>query len=274
MARRSYNYVFTLNNYSVEEEFCVQAIDCKYLVYGREVGALGTPHLQGYVSFRTLKSFAQVLELLPRAHVEVMKGTPTQAINYCLKDGDYYEKGERPKSPKEKGDVTKKMWEDAYAAAKVGDFEAIPKDLLTRYYGTYKRMRDDYAIIPESIDNLVNEWYYGDSGSGKSLKARTDNPGAYIKNINKWWCGYAGEKVVIIDEWCPDHKVLASHLKIWGDHYPFRAEVKGGSRMIRPEKIIITSNYHPSDCFDKEEDLQPILRRFKVTQFFKQLRQA
>lgn len=263
------NYVFTLNNPSQEEESNVQALECAYLVYGREKGANGTPHLQGYIRFKNQRYFKAVSKLIPRAHIEVMKGTPQQAIEYCVKDGDYFEKGVRPKSPKEKGAATKRVFEEAFQAAKEGRLDDIPAELRTRYYQTYKRIREDYAEKPESLDNLQNEWYYGDSGTGKSKKAREENPGAYIKNINKWWCGYAGEEVVIIDEWCPDSKVLASHLKVWADHYPFRAEVKGGSKMVRPKKIIITSNYSIDECFESEADREPIKRRFNVTHFNK-----
>lgn len=52
-------------------------------------------------------------------------------------------------------------------------------------------------------------------------------------------------------------------LKNWADKFPFVAEIKGGSMTIRPEKIVVTSNYHPAECFG-DKDLGPILRRFKV----------
>lgn len=264
-------YVFTINNYTEEDEQQVQALDAKFLIYGREVGASGTPHLQGYVYFKNARSFKAVAKKLPRAHLEVAKGSPADNIRYCSKEGDIFEKGVRPKTPEEKGSQEKRRWAEAFEAAKEGRLDDIDPDLRTRYFQTYKRIKEEYSAAPETLDYLQNEWYWGASGTGKSRKAREQHPDAYIKNINKWWCGYEGQDVVIIDEWCPDSKCLASHLKIWADHYPFRAEIKGGSKMIRPKKIIITSNYSPEQCFESEADLEPIRRRFKVIKFIKPL---
>ena len=33
---------------------------------------------------------------------------------------------------------------------------------------------------------------------------------------------------------------------------------------IRPEKLVVTSNYSPEQCFSNPEDIGPILRRFRV----------
>ena len=33
---------------------------------------------------------------------------------------------------------------------------------------------------------------------------------------------------------------------------------------IRPEKLVVTSNYFPEQCFSNPEDMGPILRRFRV----------
>ena len=46
--------------------------------------------------------------------------------------------------------------------------------------------------------------------------------------------------------------------------WAFSAEFKGGSMTIRPEKLVVTSNYTPEQCFLNPEDIGPILRRFRV----------
>lgn len=265
---RSRGYCYTLNNYTEDEETTLKAIDCKYHVFGKEVGEKGTPHLQGFIYFVNKKSLKQLSKLIPRAHLESVKGTPSQAAKYCKKDGIYWESGDVPDNHLTKKERNKRLRD-------VPLNELVDSGELSMYQvRAIKNARldlEEEKIIPKTLDHLSNEWYYGESGTGKSRKARKENPEAYIKNCNKWWCGYKGEDTVIIDEFSPNHAVLASHLKVWADHYPFRAEVKGASKMVRPKKFIVTSNYHPSQIFEKEEDIGPILRRFKITHFNKQL---
>ena len=70
------------------------------------------------------------------------------------------------------------------------------------------------------------------------------------KPMNKWWDGYAGEEVVVLDDFDPRHaEHLSYYLKIWADHYAFNAEVKGGMIRVRPKTVIVTSQYAIEDCF-------------------------
>jgi len=142
--------------------------------------------------------------------------------------------------------------------------------LFIKYYPTLKRIKTDFHKLPSNLEEVCGIWYYGPSGTGKSYSAREDYPDAYIKNPNKWWDGYQQEKFVLIDDFDKCHACLGYHLKIWSDRYAFTAEVKGGTITLRPEKIIVTSNYHPKDIWgDNENTLGPIVRRFKVTKFAK-----
>ena len=127
---------------------------------------------------------------------------------------------------------------------------------------------------PESIAKPCVDWIYGATGTGKSFGARKecDDGGFeyYVKAANnKWWCGYKGEPYVIIEDVDVDHKYMAFHFKIWFDRYAFNAEIKNSSRWIRPVKIIVTSNYHPSEIWKNSSDLNPKLRRCKVIRMCK-----
>ena len=54
---------------------------------------------------------------------------------------------------------------------------------------------------------------------------------------------------------------------MWADHYPFKAATKGGQILIRPKRIIVTSNYPIAGCWEAQEDRDPMLRRFKVVHY-------
>lgn len=58
-------------------------------------------------------------------------------------------------------------------------------------------------------------------------------------------------------------QIGAHHLKMWADHYPFKAEVKGGSMLARPKRIIVTSNFSIRQCYEDPRDYEPLERRFK-----------
>lgn len=122
----------------------------------------------------------------------------------------------------------------------------------------------------EPIDTLENEWHHGPTGVGKSLHVRKAyGESLYYKPFNKWWDGYQEESTVLLDDITPEHAFMLSYLLQWADHYPFTAEVKGSTTIIRPRRIIVTSNYRPEEIFQRDdgknaESVKAILRRFRV----------
>ena len=64
-------------------------------------------------------------------------------------------------------------------------------------------------------------WQNNQSRKKKTLASMT-------KCRNKWWDGYDGEDVVLLEEIAPEHKELCQELKIWAQERPFRAEIKEG----------------------------------------------
>ncbi|AGA18247.1 hypothetical protein [uncultured marine virus] len=261
-AKRFRNYTFTRNNW--EDTVFEDTLPCQYIVYGKEIApTTGTPHLQGTVCFKDGKSFDAVQKLFKGCHIEVCANLP-KSIAYCKEDGDFTERGTPPKTQKEKGAAEQDRWRDIREAAEEGRMEDIPSDVRFLHLRTINLHRDE-ASKKRKIDDTEEQhlWYYGASGTGKSRKAREENPEAYLKMCNKWWDGYNDEDVVLIEDFDKKHDVLVHHMKIWGDRYPYLAEYKGGARKIRPKKIIVTSNYHPEEIWHETSDLEPIMRRFK-----------
>lgn len=269
MAKR-YNFVFTHNNYTEEDErrYLLSSY-LKYVVIGKEVGASGTPHLQGFLRYNSATTLSAVIKRFPGAHFEEAV-TVAEAIAYCKKEGNFQEAGTEPVTQRKKGELEQDRWKRIRLAAEEGRFEDIDDDVRFRNISTINVHRHASLLKSSYEDSEVqHEWYWGEAGTGKSRKAREENPGAYLKMCNKWWCGFDNEDVVIIEDFDQRHEMLLHHLKIWGDRYQFIGEFKGGARKMRPKKIIITSNYHPDQIWKNPEDLEPILRRFKTTEFRK-----
>lgn len=89
------NFVFTLNNYDADSEGKIQAFfeeHCTYAVYGRERGAGGTPHLQGYAQLNKRTRFNSLRAKLPLGtHIEPRRGSLAQAVAYCKKGDQSHE---------------------------------------------------------------------------------------------------------------------------------------------------------------------------------------
>lgn len=268
---KSRGWCFTINNPTIGDEIELDELKLhtKYYIYGRELGEdRSTPHFQGFMYFANPTTFNRVRQLLSRAHIEAQKGTCQQALTYCKKDGDYEEWGDPPKASGG-GATQRERWRELIRLSELGELDTIKQEFPSEYFRYHERIRSLRIRPSTTLDGeLQNEWWYGDTGTGKSRRLWEQFPNHYAKELNKWWDGYSNEEVVAIEEWCPKNECTASFLKIWADRYPFPAQIKGGSlRNIRPKKIIVLSNYTIDQCFPQVEDQLPIKRRFKVIHF-------
>lgn len=258
------NVVFTCNNYTNDQyQYIIGLPIFKYLIVGKEIGAEGTPHLQGYGVLRTRTRSLKLRKLLPGCHLEPRKGTHDQASFYCKKDGDFVEIGEPPKQGKRTDleEVAEKLKEGVSTTD-------ICRDNTTTYIKFYRGIEQAALKLqtPYEHSGVRGIWVHGPPGTGKSWSVRQQFPGAFLKAQNKWWDGYNGERYVILDDL--DTPVLFHYLKIWADRYACTGETKGGTIHLRHHVFVITSNYHPLSLFPVERDDCPmyeaIHRRFEI----------
>lgn len=267
------NFVFTLNNYDETELALVRqnppVESIRWIGFEEEKGESGTPHLQGAVVFKKRKTLAGAKKepVFKRAHLEVMKGRIEHSEVYCNKESKFESYGDRPLSSDEKGTKETVRHHEINRLAKLGDLDAIEElapDVWRRDYKTLKAIAKDHMVVPSVVSVLENEWIWGPTGTGKTRSVWERFPDSYIKKADThWWDGYQGEETVIIDDFDKYFVKQGYHLKIWADHRPFLAETKGGAMMIRPKRIIVTSNYRISEIWSDDTTLQPLLRRFK-----------
>lgn len=264
--RQVRSFVFTLNNYTEET---IQAIrdhfhEARYIVIGKEIGESGTPHLQGYIQLEKRYTLKKIGGLFPW-HVEETKGSPSQASNYCKKDGDFIEIGEL--STAEAGSIKKEdYWKQLLTMAESGQMAAIAEVYPGEYIRHYRNLHQIRCSAMPSVGRPKKcLWLYGKPGTGKSRMAFSINPDStYAKMANKWWDGYSDQATIVLDDFGKDHKVLGYHLKRWSDRYPSILEVKGTAIPTMYDEFIITSNYKIDQIWsDDKEMCAAIQRRFK-----------
>lgn len=252
----SRNWCFTLNNYSEEEIQSIPNWKCAYVIYGKEVGENGTPHLQGYCELNKVCRLSAMKKLNERAHWESRKGTQKQARDYCMEDGDWVEFGVLKKQG-ERNDLDKirQQAEDDGMRGVTRNRNAQQIRVAEKYL-TYNEEPRDWK--PEVY------WLWGKTGTGKSRMARElcNVDDCYVKNDGtKWWEGYDGHECVIIDDFRDSWWALTEMLALL-DRYEKRVEYKGGSRQFRPRLIVVTCAVAPDECYrGTGERIDQLLRR-------------
>lgn len=229
----------------------------------------GRAHHHGMVIFTQRKRMPTLKRFSATAHWEQMRGTPEQAYNYLSKEGSAVEAGIRPKTWASGGAGEADRWKVARESATVGNWEAVPDQLMVQYFGNLSRLNMSFGPTPPELEDVCGEWHYGVPNSGKTFNAYVSRyPNCYRKVLSKFWCGYTNQDVVVIDDVSKVTQNLASVVnwfKVWPDRYAFRGEIKMSSVMMRPKLVIVTSNHSIDDVFQlcPQADIDAIKRRFK-----------
>jgi hypothetical protein len=258
--------------------------DIVYVLIALESHKDGTPHIHVYLSVKTkLRSSDNKFFDIATFHGNYQTvRDPDDVIAYVRKsDISPLEHGEYKSYNKVRGETQseiakekRKVQNNLILSTPLqelvlnGDVSIYSVDSL---YKSINRYKMETQIVPKYMPKECI-WIYGSPGIGKSRYVRDNFDNVFLKSQNKWWDGYKQQSVVLLDDFDLGGECLGHYLKIWGDCYPFNAEVKGGTCQPVYDKFFITSNYLPNEIFCKGNDcskwdptiVEAIGRRFVI----------
>ena len=133
-----------MNNYTdadIRKIDSIQSDKGVYVVYGKEVGESGTPHLQGFISFPTRKRMTYVKNKIGQCHFSMAR-LIKNSIEYCKKDGDYVEFGIPPTNNE---------------SGKRSDIERFKEDVKSGIVNM-KELRDKHSLVCARYKQFVNDY--------------------------------------------------------------------------------------------------------------------
>lgn len=225
-----------------------------------------------------------------RIHIEKRQGTQEEAIKYCKKKDcepiwsggaackqdcrlccfreEWKDKGLRVHGTDftewgtqvvcrqgERTDIEKFM-EEARSGASIGELREKHNEVCAKYHTFVKEFVIDQQLrhIPawRTVETTV---YWGHTGMGKTRRIFYEHPDIYkldpCEAGKVWWCGYAGEDVILLDDfygWI----AIGMLLNIL-DGYKVRLQIKGSFTYAAWTKVFITSNVKPEEWYKGNE---------------------
>lgn len=281
--QRVSRFIFVVNNWTEEEYSKITedfALQTKWLIVAKEKGDKeGTPHLQGACVLGKQWTWGNLKKVpgLERAHLEIMKGTPQDSLDYCSKDDPHpFVHGELP-SPGKRNDL-RLATDRILAGASVRELARDPEaaTCVVKFHKGLTVLRS--LNTPKRTEKPIVVWMYGPTGTGKTRCALKSGR-AVARAIGRgegdlwmssgglrWFDGYDGQTVAVLDD--IRSKLVGSFaffLRLL-DRYPMDVEFKGGFVAWVPRVIFVTCPYSPDECFATRathipEDIAQLQRR-------------
>lgn len=241
----------------------------RYVIYQHERGESGTDHNQGYLELckpqrlSALRSHLRAVTGEPStSHFEPRRGSRDEAKEYCrkerpadLSDGERVEIGEWAAGGQGQRQDLRAVQQLLDGGASEFAIASEHFGVWTRHFRAIERYRRLLSSRQRRVVPTVELWL-GEPGSGKSRAVHErvkdmDADDVYWKPVGKWWCGYEGQKVVILDDF-KGWLQYSLFLRIL-DRYPTLVETKGGMANFSPETIYITSSAEIDDWYQYDE---------------------
>lgn len=261
------SWVFTWNNYPADsyDRLSAQRSLFHACFVGKEVGASGTPHLQGVLISKRPCRLSALVRLFPGVHFAPMRGTEQQAVDYTKKEGnpDRLDWDDR-----QQGSRTDLAAMAQLVAANprvaVRTVASSMPTAFVKYHSGVTALARALLPVPPFFSKRYVKWFYGATGTGKSHTALLEAiaaAGGDESNVFRWTVrnlkfpgNYNGEEYVVIDElrsvW--EHFTFGGLLTLLDD-YRCETELKGGQVFWAPNTVWVTTPLHPDDFITDEE---------------------
>lgn len=189
--------------------------------------------------------------------------SPKSVIKYCTKEDNYLSNFDVKLYSQKKGKVSVETLKTKTTKQALTDGDI--SFLQTRQYQFSRSIMEE----PYEHPDVRGIWIHGPTGTGKSRIAREHTKlmgyKLYNKGQNRWFDGYDGEEVILIDDFDQMGVGLHHLLKIWTDRYACNGEVKGSKVNLVHKEFLVTSNFTIEELFADlpEVTRQAIKRRFR-----------
>lgn len=275
------NFTFTSFNNEIEPQ--VEWGAFKYMAYEKEICPdTGREHWQGFFTMETSYTLGAMVQKINIKniktksrfwHIERMYGSLDKNKQYCSKDKNFTEFGEKPKQGK-RNDLVK-LKDDIFEGKTDCDKIVYEEPMLYHQYGRTLEKIEIVAYRKKKREHRTEGlWYYGKTGSGKSYRAAQEskNIGTFIWTADKgWWDGYKPleHKIVIIDDF-RGNMPYADLLRLIDETNAMVPLRNKGQIPFLAKKVIITSSLTPEECYNnlsKNDKIDQLLRRLKIYRF-------
>lgn len=291
-------FCFTWNNYpsNYRDIFNEHIKDIKFLITGEEVSKSGTPHLQGFIRLINTTTFNVISKRFGNSHVEIALGSDKQNIDYCMGIGETAKShGKEPANPDKifmigeignlgTGKRTDLIDKKNAIKTAIQTGTMTSKEIINSMTTNYQEIKYVETLLKYNdeprvyVDSFKFIWIYGPTETGKTkyvlsnrFKKEYEEGKVYIAmNTSKWWDGYDGQEILIIDDFRDSFCSFSNLLQI-AQPIEYRVENKGGSRQLKALTIVITSCYAPIDVYNGVgEKRQQLYRRItELLHFYK-----
>lgn len=276
MSGRARRWCFTLNNFTDDELSHIRGLEpssqLRFLICGRERGQSGTPHLQGYIELKSPTRLNAVKSLLgsDRLHLEQARGTADDNVKYCSKDNDIIANiGESAREGGRRTGYTEFIQVLTSTRDLAASASEFPSEFVRYGAGASRFLAVTADPNPGfEFSDIRAAWLYGGTGVGKSTIANRIASYAFLVGVkchwqrgSRWWCGYAEQPFVILDEFRSGDWDLGSLLSVI-NFIPLRLDVKHGFAYRKARYWLITTPASMDESFpDYETDKLDQLRR-------------